>query len=84
MGPRKLGGPKFALFFFSPATIFFLSSLSWGSFRGYFGGVGGEGSRGEGSCGEAQKKKGLKKPNPNGSNQTPLVQRVVQTKTPSV
>ena len=42
-GPELLGpkgwGPEggaqnFALFFPSPATIFFLSSLSWGSFRG--------------------------------------------------
>ena len=32
-GPEGWGGQNFALFF-PPATIFFLSSLSWGSFRG--------------------------------------------------
>ena len=34
VGPRRVGAQNFALFFPSPATIFFLSSLSWGSFRG--------------------------------------------------
>ena len=34
-GRPKGGGPKISRFFFpSPATIFFLSSLSLGSFRG--------------------------------------------------
>ena len=34
VGARRVGGPKFRAFFPSPATIFILSSLSWGSFRG--------------------------------------------------
>ena len=34
VGPRRVGGPKFRAFFPSPATIFFHSSLSWGSSRG--------------------------------------------------
>ena len=34
VGHRRVGGPKFRAFFPLPATIFFLSSLSWGSFRG--------------------------------------------------
>ena len=35
VGPPRVGGPKFRAFFPPPpATIFFLSSLSWGSFRG--------------------------------------------------
>ena len=33
-GPPSPGPPKISLFFPSPATFFFLSSLSWGSFRG--------------------------------------------------
>ena len=33
VGAPKGGEPKISRFFFSPATIFFLSSLSWGSFR---------------------------------------------------
>ena len=33
-GGRRVWGPKFRAFFPSPTTIFFLSSLSWGSFRG--------------------------------------------------
>ena len=38
-GPRRVGGPKFRAFFSLTATIFFLSSLSWGSFSCNFGGV---------------------------------------------
>ena len=33
-GPKGVGPQNFALFFHSPATIVFLSSLSWGSSRG--------------------------------------------------
>ena len=33
-GPEGWGAQNFALFFSLPARIFFLSSLSWGSFRG--------------------------------------------------
>ena len=33
-GPPSAGPPKISLFFPSPATIFILSSLSWGSSRG--------------------------------------------------
>ena len=34
VGPRRVGGIKFRAFFSSPTTIFFHSSLSWGSSRG--------------------------------------------------
>ena len=34
VGARRRWAQNFALFFHSPATIFFLSSLSWGSSRG--------------------------------------------------
>ena len=35
VGGPKGGGPKISRFFFpSPATVFILSSLSWGSFCG--------------------------------------------------
>ena len=34
VGPRRVGGPKFRAFFPSPAPMFILSSLSWGSYRG--------------------------------------------------
>ena len=33
-GPEGVGGAKISLFFTSPATMFFLSSFSWGSPRG--------------------------------------------------
>ena len=36
VGAPKGGAPKFRVFCPSPATIFFLSYLSWGSFRGFF------------------------------------------------
>ena len=36
LGARRVGGPKFRAFFPSPANIFILSSLSWGSSRKFW------------------------------------------------